>query len=112
MKLSYEDHSEITVLTLSGELTSDQADSFRRACQDRFGQGIRDVLIDMQHLSHIDSAGLELLLWLQDEAGQHSGQLRLIKPDEMISQVLRITRLDRRFDTHESIEAAAKSLRN
>lgn len=111
MKLSYEDHNEITVLTLSGELTSDQADAFRRACQERFSHGVRDVLIDVQHLHHIDSAGLELLLWLKDEASFNGGQLRLINPDETLGEVLRITRLDRQFNTHETIEAAAKSLR-
>ena len=47
MKLSYEDHDAITVLTLSGDLTADQADSFRRACDDRFEAGIRDVVLDM-----------------------------------------------------------------
>ena len=112
MKLSYEDHNEITVLTLSGELTSDQADSFRRACRERFSNGVRDILIDVQHLNHIDSIGLELLLWLKDEASTFGGQLRLINPDDMLSEVLRVTRLDRRFDTHETIEAAAKSLRS
>ncbi len=112
MKLSYEDHNEITVLTLSGELTSDQADAFRRACNERFTRGVRDVLVDVQHLNHIDSAGLELLIWLKDEAGVHGGQLRLVRPDEVLNEVLRITRLDRRFDTHESIENAAKSLRS
>ena len=33
MKLSYEHHGAITVLTTSGELTSDEADAFRRTCR-------------------------------------------------------------------------------
>jgi anti-sigma B factor antagonist len=111
MKLSYEDHQSISVLTLSGELTVDQSETFRRAVLDRFATGVRDVVLDLQHLSHVDSAGLESLLWLQDEVGDRSGQLRLVRPDETIRTVLHVTRLSRRFDTHESIESAAKSLR-
>ena len=111
MKLSYEDHDTITVLTISGDLTTDQADAFRRACLDRFEAGICDIVLDIEHLTVIDSAGLELLLWLIDEVSDRRGALKLVKPDETISEILRITRLERRFDIDESIEAAAKRLR-
>src|SRR5436190_11775218 len=105
MKLSYEDHTTITVLTISGELTADQSDSFRRACQERMNSGIRDVVLDMEYLTLIDSAGLELLLWLLDEAGERNGQLRLVKPDETVRKIFQLTRLDRRFNIHDSIES-------
>jgi anti-anti-sigma factor len=111
MKLSYEDHDAITVLTVSGDLTADQADAFRRACQDRFDAGIRDIVLDMEYLALIDSAGLELLLWLVAEVTDRSGQLKIVKPDETIRRIMHITRLEGRFDVHESIEAAAKHLR-
>lgn len=111
MKLSYEDHDRITVLTVSGELTADQADPFRRACIDRLSSGIRDVVLDLEYLTLLDSAGLELLLWLVDELSERTGQLRLVKPDDTIKKILELTRLERRFDVHSSIESAARSLR-
>ena len=111
MKLSYEDHNTVSVLTMSGELTADQADAFRRACQERINAGIRDLVLDLEHLSLIDSAGLELLLWLTDEASRHQGQVRLVNPDETVAKILRLTRLDRRFSTHQTVEDAARSLR-
>ena len=111
MKLSYEDHEQITVLTVSGELTADQAEVFRRACQDRLGNGVRDVVLDMEYMTMLDSAGLECLLWLVDELSEHAGQLRLVRPDETARKILELTRLEKRFDIHSSIESAAKSLR-
>lgn len=111
MKLSYEDHGHITVLSLNGELTADQSDAFRRSCQDRFDAGSRDVLLQVKDLSLVDSAGLELLLWLSDEVAHRSGQLRLIGCDETVRKILEITRLERRFAIHDTVEAAAKSLR-
>ncbi len=111
MKLSYEDHGQISVMTLSGEFTVDQSDIFRRACQDRFDAGAREIVLDMEHLRLIDSSGLESLLWLADTVGTRGGHLRLVKPDETIRTILRVTRLERRFNAHESIESAAKSLR-
>ncbi|MHC4414859.1 MAG: STAS domain-containing protein [Planctomycetota bacterium] len=111
MKLSYEDHDTITVLTISGDLTVDQVDAFRRSCQERFTAGIRHVVLDMEYLTLLDSAGLEALLWIIDEGAQHGGQLRLVRPDPTVRKILEVSRLDRRFDIHESIESAAKSLR-
>jgi anti-sigma B factor antagonist len=111
MKLSYEDHGSVTVLTISGEFTSDQAEMFRRSCLDRFEAGIKDVVLNLEHMTLIDSAGLELLLWLSEEVAEHNGQLRLVNPDETVRLILEITRLERRFDVHECIESAAKSLR-
>ncbi len=111
MKLSYEDHDTVTVLTVSGELTADSADAFRRTCQERFDAGIRDIVLDLEHLKLIDSAGLELLLWIIDETADRSGQCRLVNPDETVRKIFEATRLDRRFAVHETVEAAAKSLR-
>lgn len=111
MKLSYEDHGAISVLTISGELTADQADAFRRAIGDRFTAGARDFVLNIEHLTLIDSAGLELLLWLLDEVANHGGQVRLVKPDEAVNKILELTRLERRFSIHNTLEAAGKSLR-
>ncbi len=111
MKLSYEDHDTITVLTVSGELTVDQADSFRRSIQERLEAGIRHVVLNMQHVTYVDSAGLEALLWAMDEAAARGGHLRLVAPDPTVRTILHVTRLERRFHVHDSIESAAKSLR-
>ncbi len=111
MKLSYEDHGTVSVLTVSGELTTDQADNFRRACQDRITKDIHDIVLNLEHLELLDSAGLELLLWLVDLLAENSGHLRLVNPNDTIQKILEVTRLERRFDIHGTIEAAAKSLR-
>jgi anti-anti-sigma factor len=50
-------------------------------------------------------------LWLLDEVCDRSGQLRLVRPDETVKKILQLTRLDRRFNIHQTVEAAAKSLR-
>jgi len=111
MKLSYEDHGKVAVLTVSGELTTDQADAFRRACQDRFDVNARDVVLNLEHLSMVDSSGLELLLWLRDEVSSRDGQLRVVKLDDTVRKILELTRLDRRFEIHPTVESAARSLR-
>jgi anti-sigma B factor antagonist len=111
VKLSYEDHGAVTVITISGELTADQADAFRRSVSERFNAGARDVVLNVEHLALVDSAGLELLLWLLDEVADRNGQVRLVKPDDIVRKILELTRLDRRFSIHATLESAGKSLR-
>jgi anti-sigma B factor antagonist len=111
MKLSYEDHGNISVVTLSGEFTADQTEVFRRSLADRFTAGARNIVLQVEHLETIDSAGLEMLLWLIDELSDRNGVLRLVKPDEHIRRIFAITRLEKRFNMHNSVESAAKSLR-
>jgi anti-anti-sigma factor len=65
----------------------------------------------MEHMSFIDSAGLEALLWILEAAAEHGGQLRLVRPDPIVDKILEISRLDKRFNIHDTIESAAKSLR-
>lgn len=111
MKLSYEDHGTTTVITISGELMADQTDGFRRTCQDRLDTGIQNFVLNLEHLELVDSAGLEVLLWLSDIVSDHQGKLRLVSPDETVAKIFEVTRLERRFNVHQTIEAAAKSLR-
>jgi len=111
MKYSFEDHGSTTVLTVSGELTSDQTDGFRRSCLDRFSNGVRDVVFNLEHMTLVDSAGLEVFLWLREATASNHGQLKLVNPDSLVRKILEVTRLDVRFDIHDTIESAAKSLR-
>ena len=111
MKMSFQDYDFITVLTLSGEYTIDDTDQFARAVRERRKSGIRDVLIDCEHLEFIDSAGLESWIRLQEELGMEGGQFRLVNPEDTVKKILELTRLDLAFEAHAEVELAVKSLR-
>ena len=110
MKISFEDHDRTTVVVVKGVLTSDETDTFRRACLERMTDGKSEIVLDLHELEMIDSAGLELLLWLSDEVANHGGQLRLVRPSNAVAKIFSITRLEQRFNMHDSVEAAARSL--
>ena len=111
MKMSFQDYDFITVLTLSGEYTADDTEQFRRAVDERRRMGVRDVLIDCEHLEFIDSSGLESWVRLQEALGVEGGQFRLVNPEETVRKILELTRLDLAFESHEQVEQAVKSLR-
>ncbi len=111
MKLEFDDHDQLTIATLHGDLTSEYADAFRKAALERVEKNVRDFVLDVSQVEFIDSAGLEALLWLQETCAEHLGQVRLAQTTENVNRILEITRLAGRLESHEQIEAAIKSLR-
>lgn len=110
MKISYEDKGPVTVFSINGDLSIDEADRFQREALQRLDHNVRDFVIDLESLDFIDSRGLESLLWLQDKCNEMLGQVRLAACPEHIYKVLEVTRLSTRFDCHPDIEAAVTSL--
>lgn len=110
MKISHEDQKELTVLTLKGDLTNDEPDRFRRAAIDRLDARVRDFVIDLEELDGVDSQGLESLLWLQEQCDERLGQVRLASCPDHMQDVLRMTRLDSRFECHQDVANAIESL--
>lgn len=110
MKISYEDKGPVTVFSINGDLSIDEADRFQREALQRLDHNVRDFVLDLESLDFIDSRGLESLLWLQDKCNEMLGQVRLAACPEHIYKVLEVTRLSTRFDCHPDIEAAVTSL--
>ena len=111
MKISFQNFDYITVFRVSGEFTADDTEHFSRLIEERSNAGMRDILVDCEHLEFIDSAALELLIDLQQRVGMNGGQLRLIKPDDAIQKILELTRLDVVLESHASLESAVRSVR-
>lgn len=110
MKIAHEDQKELTVLTLKGELTNDEPDRFRRVAIERLDARVRDFVLDLEGLDGVDSQGLESLLWLQEQCDERLGQVRLAGCPPHVEDVLRMTRLDGRFQCHGDVETAIQSL--
>lgn len=111
MKLNFEDHGLVALVTLAGDLTLDSVDSFRRGINDRLERGVRDFVLIFDDLQLIDSAGLEAILWLQERSDDRNGQVRLVGATENVATVLRITRLDRLYEQYDDVTEAVRSLR-
>jgi anti-sigma B factor antagonist len=111
MKLKDEKYERIAVITISGELTADELEPFRRLIDKRLADDTRDFVLDVGEMGFVDSKGLETLLWLQEQAGERLGQVRLARPTDIVRTILHVTRLEHHLDAHDDVEGAMKSLR-
>lgn len=111
MKIAHEDYDQLSVLTIRGDLTLDHTEALKSAAMERLARQTRDFVLDITAMDFIDSKGLEMLLWLQEQAGERLGQIRLAGKSDNVAKILEMTRLANRFDSHPDLEAAIKSLR-
>lgn len=110
MKINFEDRGPVTIFSVKGDLSIDEADRFRREAMQRLDDDVRDFVLDFEELDFIDSRGLETLLWLQDRCAEMLGQVRIASCPEHVNKVLEITRLSARFECHDTVDTAVKSL--
>lgn len=112
MKASTQDHAHICIVTLSGEFTAEDTDTFYRALGNRIEEGrTRHVIVDCEHMEFIDSKGLEALLDLQQRLTGSGGALRVARPDDTVTTIMHLTRLENAIEACPSIEDAVRSLR-
>ena len=109
MNITTEKHLAATVLCVSGDITTDDVNQFQRSVREEVDQFSTNVILDCTNMGLIDSVGLESLLWLSDELSKAGNKLRFASVPTSVVRVFELTRLNRVFNLHESIEQAARS---
>lgn len=61
-------------------------------------------------VDHMSSAALGVLITVNSRVKARNGQLRLCNIAKPIFEIFKITKLDKLFQTHETLEQAVKSL--
>jgi anti-sigma B factor antagonist len=99
----------VHVLRIEGELDATAARSLRREAERLLNVDERDYVVDMAEVTRIDSAGLESLTWLLARSEERLGTVKLAGASPTIRSILRVTRLDTRFELHEFVDGALAS---
>jgi len=72
--------------------------------------GASDVVFDLGGVSFVDSAGLGVLVGLYKNTRTHGRRARFIRVRPAVAHVMGVIKLDRIFDLHPDLAAAARSL--
>ena len=92
-------------IALSGELDLASAARLEDELKSIEGSNPGVVVLDLQALSFMDSSGLRALLAADARARERGGRLVIVRGDERVQRVLRITRLDERLEIVDSADA-------
>lgn len=92
LKLETVTAPEEILIRCTGKLTYTSAEMLRSAVRPLFPQTKR-VVLDLQHLSYLDSFGLGVLVGTYLSARRQDCQLRLVNANEQAQQIIRVTNL-------------------
>lgn len=111
MNVGAESYGHAVILNMKGELTEDSLAALQQAVDHQLeSKDVIDLLLNLEKVPFIDSAGLKCMLGLQDRLAERLGQVKLIMPDENVRKILEITRLESTFEIFKDVPEAVRAL--
>jgi anti-sigma B factor antagonist len=103
----------VTILALEGPLLLDDGElSLRDAVNRLVAAGRRRIVLDLGHVTRIDSAGIGMLVSKFLTAFRGGGRLMLLHQAPRVTDMLHMTQLTSVFDIFESEEDAVRTCRS
>jgi anti-sigma B factor antagonist len=97
---------EWTVLDVRGDLDVYSSPTLRHQILDRIQRGDSRIIVDLEHVDFLDSAGVAVMINGLRLATNSDGTLVLVQPGDQVRRMLRLTNLDQVLQTFPSVEDA------
>lgn len=101
----------LVTLHVEGAIDSHSGAAMLVATGEALEHGARRVLVNLQKAKQANSVGLEALVQLAQRVNARSARIALVGPPPHLLDILKATRLERRFAVFDSTEQAMKNLR-
>jgi anti-sigma B factor antagonist len=110
LKITIRETADAAILELSGRITlgeglGDLRDSIREALS---GER-KNIVLNLAHVSYIDSSGLGQLIGSYATVTDRGGQMKLVNLQKKVSDLMQITKLLTVFETYNTESAALAS---
>ena len=113
MEISERNNGKVTVLDLSGKITLGEGDVLLKdKLYSLLNQGRKDVLLNLENVQYVDSAGLGAIVAAYTTMTRDGGSLKLANITKKMQDLLSITKLLTVFETFDSEDEALRSYKN
>lgn len=110
MKATVRQYGDVSILDISGKITIGSGDvMLRNEFQKLVDGGNRQVLLNLEKVSYMDSAGIGELVACYKRAKEAGGVVKLLNPSGKVYDLLQLTKLDDVFDTFKDEKEALVS---
>jgi anti-sigma B factor antagonist len=110
MKITQRQNQGAVILDLNGKLTGGpDADVFRKLFEGLIEQGKKQIVVNLEKVSWINSTGLGILITTTAPVRSAGGDLVVMGASERIESILYVTKLNLLFKSFENEEDAVKS---
>ncbi len=103
MKATTREVGKVTVIDLNGKITIGKGDLILREAVDKvLGDGKDRILLNLNGVTYMDSAGIGELVACFKRVVEKEGVMKLVNPGGRVQDLLALTKLDEYFETYES----------
>ena len=110
MNVLRRDHDELVIFDLDGDFDSYSASKVKEELRDAIVKGEPSVLINLENVPYIDSAGLGTLVSALKTARERGGNVWLAGLTPQVKMVVELTRLHFVFEIFDSVDKALTEL--
>ncbi len=98
--------ASVSVVRLSGDLDAYNSPRLRQLLVDMIAEGMDKIVLDCRELNYIDSSGLGALVTALKQLPPETGAIMLAGPNVMVTRVLQITGLHKKFPSYGTVAEA------
>ncbi len=107
MKTRFEERGEVGVLAVAGSLDAGpHADAFRHVVQEVLDRGVARLVLDLEAVHFLDSAGLGEIVAARRRCRERGGALVLARPRGKPRDLIALTRVDILVPVLDDLDAA------
>ncbi len=100
MKASIRNVGHVAVVDLSGKITIGEGDVvLREKVNELLDGGTQHILLNLEKVSYMDSAGIGELVACYKRAKEKNGTVKLLNPSGKVYDLLQLTKLEEVFET-------------
>ncbi len=100
----------VAIIDLSGRITmGEAAGMLRDAIKELIAEDHKNILLNLEDVSYIDSSGLGELVGAFATVGNRGGRLKLLHLQKRIKELMQVTKLLTIFDVYEDEGQAVRS---
>lgn len=110
MKITQREVGNAVILDLNGKLQGGaDADTFREVFKSLVDQGKKNVIVNLEKVSWINSTGLGILISGYTSVRRAGGDLVVMRASDRIESILYVTKLNLLFKSYEAEDEALKA---
>ena len=110
MKVNIRKDGDVSIVDLSGKITIGEGDVvLRDKVTDLLELDERKILLNLEKVSYMDSAGIGELVACYKRAKEKDGTVKLLNPSGKVYDLLQLTKLEEVFETYKDEAEAVNS---
>ena len=112
LKMETDISGDVIILYCAGRLVfGDESAAFRERIKNIL-RGTHQIVVNLSAVEYVDSGGLGTLVGMLASTRNRNGEIKLVRPNKRVAELLQRTRLNHVFKSYDNDEDAVAAFQN